>query len=295
MVIGDLNSYAMEDPVAAIKVGPDDVAGTGDDYTNLIAKYQGKFAYSYTFDGQAGYLDHALATPSLTGQVTGAADWHINSDEPDLLDYDTTFKSPTQDTFYEPNAYRSSDHDPVRVGLDLNAPPTIAVAGGGSCGPGAGGTVLVTVGDLQTPAADLALVAVSTSNPTLVPLGNVELGGSGANRTIAISATPRVSGTSVIGFTLDDGVNTTSFTITVKVGTDLADTLTGTAGACSSASRAMTPCPAWAMATCCVAATATTRSPVATASIRSRASGATTRSPAAPVTTSSGAARATIR
>jgi predicted extracellular nuclease len=231
LIMGDLNSYALEDPLAAIKAGADDTAGTADDWTNLIAKYQGEFAYSYTFDGQAGYLDHALASATIVGQVTGAADWHINSDEPDLLDYDTTFKSTTQDTFYEPNAYRSSDHDPVRVGLELNAPPTIAVAGGGTCGPAVGGTILVTVGDLQTPAGDLDFDVAGTSNPSLVPLGNVVLGGSGANRTIAISATPRVSGTAVIGFTLYDGVNTTAFTITVKVGTDLADTLTGTAGA----------------------------------------------------------------
>jgi predicted extracellular nuclease len=50
----------------AIKpVGADDLLGTADDYTNLIATYQGTYAYSYTFDGQAGYLDHALANASL--------------------------------------------------------------------------------------------------------------------------------------------------------------------------------------------------------------------------------------
>ena len=58
----------------------------------MIASFQGPFAYSYVFDGQAGYLDHALANPSLLAQVTGVADWHINADEPDVLDYDTSFK-----------------------------------------------------------------------------------------------------------------------------------------------------------------------------------------------------------
>ncbi len=121
LIVGDLNSYAMEDPIDAVKAGPDDVPGTADDYVNLIAAYQGADAYSYVFDGQAGYLDHALASASLAAQVTGAADWHINADEPDLLDYDTSFKPPEQDALYEPNAYRSSDHDPVIVGLDLEA------------------------------------------------------------------------------------------------------------------------------------------------------------------------------
>jgi Ca2+-binding RTX toxin-like protein len=119
LIMGDLNSYAQEDSIDAIKAGSDDAAGTGDDYTNLIAQYQGTYAYSYTFDGQAGYLDHSLASSSIASQVAGAADWHINSDEPDLLDYDTTFKPPAQDAIYEPNAYRSSDHDPVIVGLNL--------------------------------------------------------------------------------------------------------------------------------------------------------------------------------
>jgi hypothetical protein len=117
LIMGDLNSYAREDPVTAITVGPDDTANTPDDYTNLVAKYLGTYAYSYVFDGQAGYLDHAAST-SLTGQVTGVAEWHINADEPDVLDYDTTFKPPAQDALYEPNAFRTSDHDPTTVGLD---------------------------------------------------------------------------------------------------------------------------------------------------------------------------------
>lgn len=128
LIIGDLNSYAMEDPIDAVKAGPDDIPGTADDYTNLINHFQGKYAYSYVFDGQFGYLDYALANASMFRQVTGAADWHINSDEPDVLDYDTSFKPPSQDALYEPNASRSSDHDPVIIGLELDPPfPTTSI------------------------------------------------------------------------------------------------------------------------------------------------------------------------
>ncbi len=119
LIIGDLNSYDKEDPIDAIKAGPDDVAGTSDDYTDLAFQYQGEDAYSYVFDGQTGYLDYSLASASLASQITGAADWHINADEPDLIDYDTTFKQPAQDAIYAPDAYRSSDHDPVITGLDV--------------------------------------------------------------------------------------------------------------------------------------------------------------------------------
>ncbi|HLF73139.1 MAG TPA: PxKF domain-containing protein, partial [Anaerolineales bacterium] len=88
-------------------------------YTNLIEQHVGTYAYSFVFDGQFGYLDHALSSPSLTGQVNDATEWHINADEPDLLDYDTSFKPPAQEAIYESNAYRSSDHDPLVVGINL--------------------------------------------------------------------------------------------------------------------------------------------------------------------------------
>jgi hypothetical protein len=123
LIMGDLNSYAKEDPIDSVLKGPDDTLGTGDDYTNLVQKYQGAFAYSFVFDGQAGYLDHGLANSAVVDQVLGAAEWHINADEPDLVDYDTSFKSATQDSFYEPNQFRSADHDPLVVSLcaDLTA------------------------------------------------------------------------------------------------------------------------------------------------------------------------------
>jgi predicted extracellular nuclease len=144
LILGDLNSYAKEDPVDAVLAGHDDVAGTADDYTNLIAQYQGLYAYSYVFDGQAGYLDHALASATMESQVVGAEDWHIDADEPDILDYDTSFKPPAQDALYEPNASRVSDHDPVLVGLDLERPEAQVGLAPDPCA--AGGQALMIVG-----------------------------------------------------------------------------------------------------------------------------------------------------
>ena len=92
-------------------------------YAELLGSLQGPFAYSYLFDAQLGYLDYALSSPSLTGQISGVTAWHINADEPDLIDYDTAFKLPNQIAIYAPDAYRSSDHDPVLVGLSLQATP----------------------------------------------------------------------------------------------------------------------------------------------------------------------------
>jgi hypothetical protein len=119
LIIGDLNAYDKEDPIDAIIRGADDVLGTSDDYTDLTYELLGEDAYSYVFDGQTGYLDYALASAELVDEITGLTYWHINADEPDLIDYDTTYKQDAQDLIYAPDAYRSSDHDPVIVGLSV--------------------------------------------------------------------------------------------------------------------------------------------------------------------------------
>ncbi len=105
LVIGDLNAYGKEDPVLALTAG-----GLHD----LAAGIE--FNYSYTFDGESGVLDHALASAALVGKVSGITQWHINTDEPFVIDYNTEFKP--QD-LYAPTAFRSSDHDPVLIGLNL--------------------------------------------------------------------------------------------------------------------------------------------------------------------------------
>jgi predicted extracellular nuclease len=115
LIIGDLNAYAKEDAVTVL---------TGGGFTDLIASRIGGSAYSYVFDGQWGYLDHALASASLASQVTGVMEWHINADEPNVLDYNTDFKSPGQvASLFAPDPYRASDHDPVVIGLTLTPPP----------------------------------------------------------------------------------------------------------------------------------------------------------------------------
>ena len=130
MIMGDLNSYASEGPITGLEE---------DGYTNLLATFdeEGLGAYSYLFDGQLGTLDYALANDSLLGQVTGATAWHINSDEVPLLDYNDAIRDPSERSFeaepegielYSSDPYRSSDHDPIIVGLNLE-PQYIFLAG----------------------------------------------------------------------------------------------------------------------------------------------------------------------
>jgi len=111
LIVGDLNSYAKENPITSIE---------SNGYTNLIAKYPATNGYSYVFKGQSGYLDHGLSNVNLTPQVTGTAIWHINADEPRALDYNEEFKTTNQlSELYNADAYRASDHDPVVVELKL--------------------------------------------------------------------------------------------------------------------------------------------------------------------------------
>ena len=123
LILGDLNSYLQEDPIRIL-------ASRG--YRSLFDAD----SYSYQFNGQWGSLDHMLASDSLYSQVSGSGKWHINSDEPIILDYNIEFKSTAQQTsFYNADPFRTSDHDPLLAGFSLAAtirtPTIINSIGGG--------------------------------------------------------------------------------------------------------------------------------------------------------------------
>ncbi len=110
LIIGDPNAYLLEDPLTALKA-----AG----FVSLLEERVGTGAYSFSFDAQAGALDHALASPSLAPQVSGIEEWRINSDEPRVLDYNLEDgRDPA--LFDAALPYRASDHDPLVIGLDLD-------------------------------------------------------------------------------------------------------------------------------------------------------------------------------
>jgi len=142
MIIGDLNSYAKEDPIIALVDGG---------FTNLVNQFVGDDAYSYTFDGLIGYLDHALGNASLTAQVADVTEWHINTDEPEVINYDQDF-NPTG--YYSATPFRSSDHDPVVVGLSLT---------------GATPTTTPTVTPTATPIVPTETATTTPTNTPVVP------------------------------------------------------------------------------------------------------------------------------
>ena len=108
LIMGDLNAYAMEDPITVLR---------DKGMIDLHRAFHADSSYSYVYRGYAGYLDHALCNSTLYPSVTGMVAYHINSDESDSYTYD---KSNDQTMF------RSSDHDPVLVGLRLDTTYTIS-------------------------------------------------------------------------------------------------------------------------------------------------------------------------
>jgi predicted extracellular nuclease len=137
LIVGDLNSYAMEDPITVL---------TDAGYTNLVDEFVvDGTPYSYLFDGQWGYLDYALGSPTALEQVAGIVEWHINSDEPSVLDYNLDFKTPgLQASLYAPDRFRVADHDPIVVGLNADSDRPVVDAGGPYEVEEGGGTTQLT-------------------------------------------------------------------------------------------------------------------------------------------------------
>lgn len=107
LIIGDLNSYAREDPLRALQA-----AGWKDAFELAGVKRP----YSYNYRGYSGRLDHALLSGSLAPRLRAAVEWHINADESEAFDYRRRNRDKS---WYVPDPYRSSDHDPLILLLDF--------------------------------------------------------------------------------------------------------------------------------------------------------------------------------
>ncbi len=117
LVMGDFNAYTEEDPIRTLE---------SSGLVNLVRREVDEpERYSYVYGGMAGLIDHAFASPGLAERVSGVGIWHINADEPRVLDYNDSVQDPgdssseanPDDSLYIPDPFRSSDHDPVIVGI----------------------------------------------------------------------------------------------------------------------------------------------------------------------------------
>ena len=145
VIIGDLNSYAQEDPIQAF-------AAAG--YTDLAYGTLGEDAYSYVFDATTGTLDYVLGSDAMTGALSGITEWHINSDEADAVDYNievmnsagtSLFTTRDETIFDDLSAARGSDHDPVIATFQMEADENLVLGTAGNdqlTGDGAANRVL---------------------------------------------------------------------------------------------------------------------------------------------------------
>ncbi|WP_429185438.1 ExeM/NucH family extracellular endonuclease [Aeromonas veronii] len=159
LLVGDFNSYAKEDPIRVLTdynlatserkivsashtfIGDQSYEQLGREVTrsygliDLNVKFNKEKAISYSYDGELGTLDYALANPALASKVAGVADWHINSFESSLFEYGSKY---TGSLLKSDNPFSASDHDPIIVDLRLESDATKpdTSSGGGALGLG---------------------------------------------------------------------------------------------------------------------------------------------------------------
>ena len=104
-VMGDLNSYTREHAIDVFRDGGYSVPQ--EDYDAST---------SYQFDGLLGSLDHVLANEHV--DVQDAQVWNINADEPIAFEYSRRLYNVVD--YHDATPFRSSDHDPVKVGFNLS-------------------------------------------------------------------------------------------------------------------------------------------------------------------------------
>ena len=110
---GDFNAYSQEDPIQVL---------TAAGYASLESTSHPD-EESYVFDGMVGSLDHVLANEVAEDDVTGVDIWDINGYESVYYEYARFNTNVTN--LYAPDPYRSSDHSPEIVGIDV---PEVAPA-----------------------------------------------------------------------------------------------------------------------------------------------------------------------
>ncbi|SHO54783.1 ExeM/NucH family extracellular endonuclease [Vibrio quintilis] len=140
VILGDLNSYAKEDPMLIltdydpVKYGKSIRAARNTyidgevqfgDQGAVIEKSYGFInavdmlhcdGWSYSYNDEVGAMDHLLISPDLRPYVVDATDWHINGGESNLFDYTDDYKG---DLPKYKDQFRSSDHDPAVLELKV--------------------------------------------------------------------------------------------------------------------------------------------------------------------------------
>jgi Ca2+-binding RTX toxin-like protein len=181
-------------------------------------------------DGDSDPESDTLSVTDVTDPAHATAT--VNADGTVKYEPDANYNGPDSFTYEASDGNGGSDTATVTITVTpVNDAPTVTVAAGGQCDASAmTGTINLTIGDVESE-ADGLIVSATSSNQRLVPNSSISSGGSGAGRTLTVKVQPKRSGTATLTLTVSDGDKTSSIPITVKVGSDSRDTLTGTSEA----------------------------------------------------------------
>ena len=202
----DAGAFQVQPPV----VNPD--AYTTPNGTSFAVPAPGVLGNDVLIDGGPLTVATATAIPSSQGTVA------VNPNGGFTFTPAPGFSGQTGFTYTVSNGIRPSGPVAVTITVLPNTAPAISDVPDATVPfNGSGGPFAFTVGDAETPAAALTVTA-ATSDPTLLPLGNIVFGGSGSNRTVSVTPAAGQSGTVVVTLTVTDGAGGTAsdtFTVTV--------------------------------------------------------------------------------
>ena len=102
LLLGDYNCYTQEQPIQTIvRAGYEDMLPLGHSAD-----------YSYSYKGEAGYLDRCFASPSMATQIVRVRPWHINAD---------WYYSHGAYKMKDKTMHRYADHDPIIVDIKTSS------------------------------------------------------------------------------------------------------------------------------------------------------------------------------
>jgi VCBS repeat-containing protein len=209
-------------PVNDAPVANDDSATIAEDTPTNIA------VLSNDTDAENDALSVSSFTQPSQGKVTENTDGTLHY-EPAA---NSNFNGTTTFTYTVSDGNGETDTATVTVTVTaVNDAPTLTQSGGACLSDtSASGRLDFTVNDVDSPLSGLTLTATS-GNTALIPDSNLKSGGSGANRTLTLSAVPKRSGTADVTVRVSDGTSSSTLLVQVAVGTSSTETITGTSGA----------------------------------------------------------------
>ncbi len=120
-IVGDLNAYSAEDPILKLNEYG---------YTRVmdyLAETTGRDSYldltTYQYQSLHGSLDQALGNSEALEMVNDATVFQINAPEAIALEYSRY--NNYLDIYWDESEYRSSDHDPVKIGVNVSEDPSV--------------------------------------------------------------------------------------------------------------------------------------------------------------------------